>query len=94
MGTRAIVCGREVTSTGGDYSTRPTTVLSGWFSPWSTSPELVMYVKGVPLGEVYPISPYELTGDWQARIMPHVGNTYSSQDEAMLFLEAIAALGM
>lgn len=91
MGTR--ICGREVTSSG-DYCNKPMKYVDGWFQPWSTSPELVMYVKGVPLGEVYPISPYELTGDWQARIMPHVGNTYSSQDEAMLFLEAIAALGM
>lgn len=93
MGTRTIICGRGVTRSG-DQGPKPIVFMSGWFSPWSTSPELVLYVKGVPLGEVYPISPYELTGDWQARIMPHGGNTYSSQDEAMLFLEAIAALGV
>lgn len=94
MGTRAFVCGREVTTTGGDYSARPTIALSGWFSPWASSPELVFYVKGVPLGEVYPISQYELDGEWQARIYPHIGKSYDTQDEAMLFLEAIAALGL
>jgi hypothetical protein len=74
--------------------THPAGNIEGWYSPWPGSPELVLYVKGVPLGEVYPISAYELDGEWQARIMPHVGNAYSTQNEAMLFLEAIAALGV
>jgi hypothetical protein len=54
------------------------------------SPEYVMYVKGVPLGEVFPKTVHET--EWIARIYPHQGKEYDTQNEAMLFLEAVQAL--
>lgn len=92
MGIRPglVACGRRVTPP----MTNPVGNVDGWYRPWHSSPELVFYVQGAPLGEIYPISQYELDGEWQARIMPHVGKAYDTQDEAMLFLEAVAALGL
>lgn len=91
MGIGTIVCGRNVTHpleyTG---AARESRMVEGWFKPFGYSEEYVFYVRGVPLGEIY-----ILTDDkWQARIYPHLGKEYDTQNEAMLFLEAIAALGV
>lgn len=95
MGIGTIVCGRNVTpSTHSSGAQRVPGQSEGWYKPWTSSPELVFYVRGAPLGEVYPTNQYELDGEWQARIIPHAGKAYDTQNEAMLFLEAIAALGV
>jgi hypothetical protein len=68
---------------------KPVYAIDGWFQPYTYSPEYVMYAKGVPLGEVYPLADER----WMSRIYPHIGKEYDTQDEAMLFLEAVRALG-
>jgi len=90
MGIR--VCGREVTTPEQYEGYRaPTRAVDGWFKPFSYSPEYVFYVKGIPLGEVYPLADLVT---WMGRLYPHNAREYDSQDEAMLFLEAVAALGL
>jgi hypothetical protein len=89
MGTGKIVCGREILlpHTGEAERSRLET---GWMQPFGYSEEYVMYVKGVQLGEVYKL----IDERWVSRIYPHLGKEYDTLDEAMLFLEAVAALGM
>ena len=91
MGTGAlIVCGRKVKTpeeVGRDLG--GTRTVHGWYKPFSYSPEYVMYVKGEPLGEVYPLADLVT---WMGRLYPHNAREYDSQDEAMLFLEAVSAL--
>lgn len=65
-------------------------VIEGWYQPYIYSPEYVMYVKGIPIGEVFPSR--DEPDCWVARIYPHMGKEYDTQDEAMLFLEAVQAL--
>ena len=87
MGTRTIVCGRNVTL---PQDPKSKAAIDGWYKPFGYSEEYVYYVRGVRMGEIY-ILP---DGIWQARIYPHLGKAYDTQNEAMLFLEAIAALGV
>lgn len=92
MGTGSIiVCGRKVTSPK-QYEgyLAPTRAVDGWLRPFSYSQEFVLYTKGIPVGEIYELADQT----WQARVYPHIGKSYDTQDEAMLFLEAIAALGL
>jgi len=83
-----IVCGRKITQPH-DVPGETLRRVEGWYKPFSYSPEYVMYVKGVPTGEVYKIAMEER---WISRLYPHNGKEYDTLDEAMLFLEAIAAL--
>jgi len=84
-----IVCGRKVTTPEDATFRQGKAVVEGWYKPFSYSPEYVMYVEGVPTGEVYKVAMEER---WISRLYPHKGKAYDTLDEAMLFLEAIAAL--
>ena len=61
-----------------------------WVRPFQHSPEFVLQIRSVTVGEVYP-APYETS--WFARVYGgHNAREFDTVGEAMLYIEAIGAL--
>jgi len=60
-----------------------------WVRPFQHSPEFVLQIRSVTVGEVYP-APYEES--WWARLPLHNAKEFDTIHEAMTYIEAIGAL--